>query len=144
MDTGPADHLAPHPSLTGRDRGFWRGRLYSFRAAAHGVRHTVRTQPNAWIELAAGLVVVALGLWLRITAVEWAILGVVICGVLALEAVNTAVEAIVDLASPRYHSLARVAKDAAAGALIFATLGSLWAAAAIFGPRLLALLSLIR
>ena len=144
MDTGPADHLSPHPSLTGRDRGFWRGRLYSFRAAAHGVRHTVRTQPNAWIELAAGAVVVALGLWLRITAIEWAILGVVICGVLALEAVNTAVEAIVDLISPRYHSLARVAKDAAAGALIFATLGSLWAAGAIFGPRLLALLYMTR
>jgi diacylglycerol kinase (ATP) len=61
--------------------------------------------------------------------------------VLALEAINTAVEAIVDLASPRYHSLARIAKDASAGALVFAVLGSLWAAAAIFGPRLLALLS---
>ena len=141
MDSGAADHSPPHPSLTGRDRGFWRGRWHSLRAALHGAIHTLRTQPNAWIELTAGAVVIAAGIWLRVSAVEWAILGVVICGVLALEAVNTAVEAIVDLASPRYHSLARIAKDAAAGALVFAVLGSLWAAVAIFGPRLLALLS---
>ncbi len=140
MDPKAPGHLTPHPSLTGRDRGFWRGRWYSLRAAVHGVVHTVRTQPNAWIELTAAAVVVGAGLWLQVSAVEWALLGVVICGVLALEAINTAVEAIVDLASPRYHSLARVAKDAAAGALVFAVLGSLWAAAAIFGPRLLALL----
>ena len=50
-------------------------------------------------------------------------------------------EGIVDLTSPRYHTLARIAKDTAAGALVFAVLGSLWAAAAIFGPRLLALLA---
>ena len=141
MDSGPAGHPTPHPSLTGRDRGFWRGRWHSLRAAVHGASHTLRTQPNAWIELTAGAVVIAAGIWLRVSAVEWAILGVVICGVLALEAINTAVEAIVDLASPRYHSLARIAKDAAAGALVFAVLGSLWAAGAIFGPRLLALLS---
>ena len=141
MDSGAADQPTPHPSLTGRDRGFWRGRWHSLRAALHGAIHTLRTQPNAWIELTAGVVVIAAGIWLRVSALEWAILGVVICGVLALEAVNTAVEAIVDLASPRYHSLARIAKDAAAGALVFAVLGSLWAAAAIFGPRLLALLS---
>ena len=141
MDQRPAGPPLPHPSLTGRDRGFWRGRWHSLRAAVHGATHTLRTQPNAWIELTAGALVIAAGIWLRVSAVEWAILGVVICGILALEAINTAVEAIVDLASPRYHSLARVAKDAAAGALVFAVLGSLWAAAAIFGPRLLALLS---
>ena len=141
MDSDAADHPTPHPSLTGRDRGFWRGRWHSLRAAVHGAIHTLRTQPNAWIELTAGAVVIAAGIWLRVSTIEWAILGVVICGVLALEAINTAVEAIVDLASPRYHSLARIAKDAAAGALVFAVLGSLWAAAAIFGPRLLALIA---
>jgi diacylglycerol kinase (ATP) len=36
--------------------------------------------------------------------------------------------------------LARIAKDAAAGALVFAVLGSLIVAAAVFGPRLARLL----
>jgi diacylglycerol kinase len=43
---------------------------------------------------------------------------------------------VVDLVSPRYHPLAKIAKDAAAGALIFAVLGSIFVAACIFGPRL--------
>jgi diacylglycerol kinase (ATP) len=141
MEPGVTDSPTPHPSLTGRDRGFWRGRWYSLRAAAHGAWHTLRTQPNAWIEVTAGVGVIAAGVWLRVSAVEWAILGIVICGVLAMEAFNTALEAIVDLASPRYHALARIAKDAAAGALVFTVLGSIWAGIAIFGPRLLALLS---
>ena len=41
-----------------------------------------------------------------------------------------------DLVSPDYHELARIAKDCAAGAMIFAVLGSLGVAAAIFGPPL--------
>jgi diacylglycerol kinase (ATP) len=58
---------------------------------------------------------------------------------LALEAVNTAVEAVVDLVAPHYHPLAKIAKDAAAGALVFAVLGSIGVAVAILGPRLWAL-----
>jgi len=132
--------MSNREALSGRNRGFWGGRWYSFRAAVTGALHTVRTQPNAWIELTAGGVVVAAGYLLQITAVEWAIVGLVLCLVLALEAVNTAVEAVVDLVTEEYHPLARIAKDAAAGALVFAVLGSLIVAAAVFGPRLARLL----
>lgn len=123
-------------ALTGRDRGFWGSRFYSFRVALRGAAHTLRTQPNAWIEFVACGVVVAAAWWLQVAAVEWAVLGLTVTLVLALEAVNTAVEAVVDLVSPGYHPLAKIAKDAAAGALVFAVFGSLWVAAAIFGPRL--------
>ncbi|CAN5413694.1 hypothetical protein BH10CHL1_BH10CHL1_44440 [soil metagenome] len=122
--------------LAGRDRGFWAGRWFSFNAALAGVWHTLSTQPNAWLELAALLLIIIAGWWFAIHAVEWAILGLTIFLVLALEAVNTAVEATVDLVSPHYHPLAKIAKDAAAGAMIFAVLGSLWVALAIFGPRI--------
>ena len=127
-------------ALTGRDRGFWRGRWFSFKAAIAGAVHTVRTQPNAWIELAALAVILVAGWWFAIRAIEWALLGLTVFIVLALEAVNTAVEATIDLVSPHYHPLAKIAKDTAAGAMVFAVLGSLWVAAAIFGPRLWALL----
>lgn len=113
-----------------------KNRWHSFTCAVHGVVHTVRSQPNTWIELSAAAVAAAAGLWLRITAVEWAILALTVFTILALEAVNSAVEALVDLASPRYHDLARIAKDCAAGAMLLAVLGSLGVAAAIFGPRL--------
>jgi diacylglycerol kinase (ATP) len=137
--TMPDPEPAPAPSYAAaiRRRGFWPGRWISFRAALAGAVHTVRTQPNAWIELTALGVVVGAGLWLQISRLEWALVGFAVALVLALEAVNTAIEAVVDLVSPDYHPLAKIAKDAAAGAMVFAVLGSLWIAAFIFLPRLL-------
>jgi len=118
-----------------------RNRWHSFTAALHGMAYTVRTQRNTWIELAAALVVIGAGLWLRVQPLEWAVLTLTIAVILALEAVNSAIEALVDLASPDYHELARIAKDCAAGALLFAVLGALGVAAAIFGPPLAQMLS---
>ncbi|MFZ2360173.1 MAG: diacylglycerol kinase family protein [Anaerolineae bacterium] len=117
-----------------------RNRWHSFSAAMRGAAYTIRTQRNTHIELAAAVVVVAAGLWLRIEALAWAVLALTVATILALEAVNSAVEAVVDLVSPDYHELARTAKDCAAGAMIFAVLGSLGVAAAIFGPPLFHLL----
>ncbi len=124
-------------ALTGRDRGFWASRNYSFQAALAGAIHTLRTQPNAWIEMGAGVIIAIFGWLFAISALEWGLLGMTIFGILALEAVNTAVEAVVDLVSPEFHPLAKIAKDAAAGAMIFGVLGSLCIALGIFGPRIL-------
>lgn len=116
-----------------------RNRWHSFTCAVDGAVHTLRTERNTRIELAAAAVVAVAGLWLRIQAAEWALLALTVGVVLALEAVNSAIEAVVDLVSPDYHELARIAKDCAAGAMLFAVLGSLGVALAIFGPRLWAL-----
>lgn len=137
-----APHTRPESNhkLTGAEHPFLRGRWISLRAGLAGAAFTLRTQPNAWIELAALVVVVGAAWGFRVSSVEWALLLALMAGVLALEAINTAIEAVVDLVSPEYHPLARTAKDAAAGALVFLVLGSIGVAAAIFGPRLLALL----
>jgi diacylglycerol kinase len=116
--------------------GYLPGRWFSFKAALSGAVFTLRTQPNARIELLAIPVVTLAGWWLEISRIESIILGLTIAGIFALEAVNTAVEAVVDLVSPGYHPLAKRAKDAAAGAMLFAALGSLWVALLIFGPRI--------
>lgn len=141
----PSTPVSPDPqatlaTLAGRDRPFLAGRWFSFKAALAGARHTLLTQPNAWIELTAIAVVTLVGWLLGLAALEWALLALTFSLVLALEAVNTAVEATIDLVSPHYHPLAKIAKDAAAGALVFAVLGSMGVATAIFGPRLWQLL----
>ncbi|RIK44033.1 MAG: diacylglycerol kinase [Chloroflexi bacterium] len=135
----PASDSAAHRRLTGRDRTYWASRLFSLRAALSGAAHTLRTQPNARIEVVATLFVCLAGWWFGISPVEWAVLALTFFLVLALEAVNTAIETVVDLVSPQYHPLAKRAKDAAAGAMIFVVLGSICVALAIFGPRLWAL-----
>jgi diacylglycerol kinase len=80
---------------------------------------------------------VALGSWLRISALEWALLSAVIGLVLCAEALNAGIEIVVDLVSPEWHRLARDAKDVAAAGVLLASLGALATGGWIFLPRLL-------
>jgi len=82
---------------------------------------------------ASALVVMLAALFLRVTPLEFALLALSILFVLFAELVNTAVEAVVDLVSPGYHPLAKIAKDTAAGAVLMAAIG-----AAIMGYLILA------
>lgn len=103
-----------------------------------GVAHAYRTQANFRVELAAGVLAVALALALRAPLAPI----VLACAlVLSLELMNTALEAVVDLASPDLHPLAKAAKDGAAGAVLVASLGALLVGLAVLGPPLLRLLS---
>lgn len=119
--------------------GLVAGRWFSLRAAFNGAASVLCTQPNAWIELAALVVVFGAAWVFAVSPIEWALLAITIFGVLALEALNTAIEAVVDLVSPEYHPLAQIAKDTAAGALVFAVIASVIVAGIVFGPRITAL-----
>jgi undecaprenol kinase/diacylglycerol kinase (ATP) len=50
--------------------------------------------------------------------------------------INTAIEICVDLASPEYHPLAKIAKDVAAGAVLANAILSIIVGLCIFGPYL--------
>lgn len=117
----------------------WRRRANSFRFAFQGLAELLRSQPNARIHLLAAVVVVAAGLYFRISRTEWAVLAVCIALVMALEAANTAIEYLTDLVSPDFHPLAGKAKDVAAAAVLVAALGAAAAGLVIFGPRIWAL-----
>jgi len=73
--------------------------------------------------VAACLVMLA-ALFLRVTPLEFALLALSIFFVLCTEMLNTAVEAVVDLVSPNFHPLAKIAKDTAAGAVLIAACGA--------------------
>ncbi len=111
-------------------------RIQSFRHAFSGWWHVLRTQHNAWIHALATLIVIPLGLWLRIGLREWGLVAVVIGMVWMAELINTAVEAAVDLASPRLHPLARVAKDVMAGAVLLAAVTAVVVGLLVLGPPL--------
>lgn len=134
----PVNPPVPAPVAPAR-AGFWAGRAFAFRAAFNGVAYVVRTQPSMWIEVAAMVVVFGAAWFFAVTAIEWALLAMVIFGIFALEALNTSIEAVVDFVSPEYNDLARIAKDSAAAALIFAVIASLIVGGVIFLPRILAL-----
>lgn len=98
-----------------------------------GVAHTYRSQPNFRIETWAAVVALALALLLRAPLAPIALSCAL---VLALELVNTAAEALVDLVSPEFHPLAKVAKDTAAAAVLLASFGALLVGLSVLGPPL--------
>ncbi len=115
-----------------RAGSFWQ----SLAFALAGLLHALRSQRNLRIHIAIAVAVVIAGIVLRISRTEWAVVVTLIALVIGLELLNTAIEALVDLASPEPHSLAKVAKDTAAGAILVAALGSVAAGLIIFLPRL--------
>jgi len=112
--------------------------LRSFGFAAQGIAHVFLTQPNFWVHALAAVLVVAFASWLGTTPAETGVLILAIGVVLAAEMFNTACEAMVDLMSPEYHELARVAKDAAAGAVLICACAAALVGLVVLGPRLLA------
>lgn len=111
-------------------------RLRSFRHAFRGWWYVLRTQRNAWLHVGIALIVFALSLWLQLGPLEWAIVILTTAMVFTAEFVNTAIEAVVDLASPRKHPLAKVGKDVGAGAVLISALAAVLVGALILGPPL--------
>ena len=110
----PSVHrVANHP--------FWK----SFHYAFAGILYATRTQRNMRVHLAAGALVLFATLFLRLERSYVAILVIVIVVVLAAELFNTAIEAVVDLMTVAHHPLAKIAKDAAAGAVLVVSMGAL-------------------
>jgi diacylglycerol kinase (ATP) len=97
------------------------GLLASFGYAFAGLAAAWRTQRNVRIHAGLALLAVGGGLWLRLPAAGWAALALAIGLVLVTELLNTALEALVDLASPGEHPLAKRAKDIAAAAVVVAS-----------------------
>jgi diacylglycerol kinase (ATP) len=115
---------------------FLRSRLYSFRFAFAGWWHVIRTQRNAWIHAVVSVTVIVICLWLRLPPRDWAVIFIAIAMVWTAEFINTALEAIVDLASPQQNQLARVSKDVGAAAVLIAALASALIGLLIIGPPL--------
>ena len=110
----------------------------SFRYAAQGLAYGFASQRNFRIHVCTGGVVFCLGLWLQLSPDRLAVLVLTVAAVLVLELLNTATEAVVDLAIGRqFHPLARIAKDCAAAAVLVAALSSMMIALLLLVPPLL-------
>jgi diacylglycerol kinase (ATP) len=128
------ERTAHHP--TGSRPFQFTGRIRSFRHAVAGVLSMIRCQHNAWIHVAATLVVLVGAFVLRISAADWCWIIFAISIVWTAEALNTAFEFLADAASPDFHPLVRDAKDVAAGAVLLTSIAAAVIDAIIFLPYL--------
>lgn len=112
------------------------GYLSGFCFAADGLRYAIETQPHFQFHLAVTVAVVLLAVWLDLSIPSWIALILTIGGVLVTEVLNTAIETIVDLASPDHHVLAKHAKDLGAAAVLLAAVISVLVGLVVLGPPL--------
>jgi diacylglycerol kinase len=108
----------------------------SFRCAFAGLGYAIRTQPNMRIHLSVAVAVIALGVYLRLDWMQWAVLALTIGAVMIAEMFNTVAEAALDAATPYYHPLVKVAKDVAAGAVLLTALIAVCVGLMVLGPPL--------
>ncbi|MEM6837478.1 MAG: diacylglycerol kinase family protein [Cyanobacteria bacterium P01_C01_bin.120] len=109
----------------------------SFLYAWQGIYYALRTQRNFRIHVLVTLVVITTGILLRLPRADVAVLALTCGAVMALELINTALEAVVDLTVKQsFHELAKIAKDCAAGAVFIAALTAIAVAACLLAPPL--------
>ncbi len=113
--------------------------IKSTNFAIKGIVTMVKNENNARIHLVASLLVIAVGFYFSLTSSEWLWITTAIALVWILEAINTAIEALVDLVSPQFHPLAGKAKDVAAGAVLLGAIFAVIVGGIIFVPKILML-----
>ena len=118
-------------------------RWHSFGHAFRGWVYVLRTQQNAWVHALAATLVLVLGFWLGLPARDWAVIILTIAMVFTAEFINTAIEAVVDMASPARHPLAKVGKDVGAAAVLIAAVAAVLVGFLILGPPLWARLEML-
>lgn len=99
--------------------------LESLNCAIEGILWAAQSERHIRYHLVAALAVLFLALFFRVTALEFFLLVLAAILVIFAELINTAIEAVVDLASPDYHELAKLAKDVAAGAVLVTSVGAM-------------------
>ena len=115
-------------------------RIKSFGYAGRGIGLVFSTEANMKIHLAVAVLVVMLGFYFQISLNEWIVCLLCFGFVLTAEMINTAIENIIDLVSPKQHELARNGKDIAAGAVLISAIVSAIVGLIIFLPKVWKLL----
>jgi len=114
-------------------------RLQSFGYAGRGIRLVFSSEANMKIHIIIAVLVVICGFFFNINVSEWIYCLLCIGLVFSAEMINTAIENVVDLASPEHHELAGKAKDIAAGAVLICAIISVIIGLLIFVPKFLTL-----
>lgn len=110
--------------------------INSFKYAIQGILSSFKTERNMKIHVLAMAIVIALGIFLKLSKIEWCIIIITIVMVISAELFNTAIETVVDMVSPQKNPQAKLAKDIAAGAVLTLAIGAVIVGAIIFIPKI--------
>lgn len=113
------------------------GRFFkSIKYSLDGLYYAYRYEQSLWIHGLATILAIILGIIFKIKLSEWAIIFIALGSILALELINTAIEAAVDLTTTEIHPLAKIAKDCGSAASFIMSIVAIVIALFVFGPYL--------
>ncbi len=115
-------------------------RIASFKYAIRGICIAIKSEKNMQIHLIVALLVIIAGVFFSISLMEWLFCILCFALVISAELLNSAIEDVVDLASPQHHKLAEKAKDIAAGSVLITAVFAAIVGLLIFVPKLIKLL----
>ena len=110
--------------------------INSFKYAIEGFVSSFKTERNMKIHTLAMVLVIALGIYLKLSLIEWCFITLAIVLVIGAELFNTAIETIVDMVSPEKNPKAKLAKDISAAAVLTFAIGAAVIGAIIFIPKI--------
>jgi len=114
--------------------------IRSMKHALDGIAYVSAKERNFKFEIILGIIAIILGFVLKISNIEWLILIITISLVLCFEIINTAIERCVDLITKDYKELAKVTKDASAGAVLVMSMFAIVIGIIIFLPKIVNIL----
>ncbi|TSC56651.1 MAG: diacylglycerol kinase [Parcubacteria group bacterium Gr01-1014_18] len=111
--------------------------LFSIQRASAGFMKALETEPHLRIECVAGFLVVALGLFLHLSLLEWIVVFLLVGWVISLELLNSVFERVLDIFKPRLHSAVGEVKDLLSAMVLWSAFISTVIGFLIFFPKLL-------
>ncbi len=115
----------------------------SIKYSLSGLYYAYRYEQSLWIHGFVSIFAIAMGIIFKIKLSEWAIIFIALGCILALELINTAIEAAVDLTTTEIHPLAKIAKDCGSAASFVMSIVSVVISLFVFGPYLMQLFELL-
>ena len=115
-------------------------RLKSFKFAFNGIRILFVNEHNAWIHLAAAMLVIVAGIVLKISISEWLAVLIAIGLVFTSEAINTSIEKLSDFISPERQNSIKEVKDLASAGVLISAITALIIGLIVFAPKILTLI----
>ena len=115
----------------------------SIKYSLDGLVYAYRYEQSFWIHGLTTLLAIIMGIIFKIKLSEWAIIFIALGIILALELINTAIEAAVDLTTSKIHPLAKIAKDCGSAASFVMSIVSIVISLFVFGPYLMEILELL-
>lgn len=111
--------------------------IEAWKKAFSGIWYAIKTQRNVKVQLVIAAIVIACCIFFKLNITEWMFLSFATMLVIITEVMNTAIEEAVNLCTDKYHPIAKIAKDVAAGAVVLSALNAVFMAIFIFISKII-------